>query len=61
MIPLLIAFGLTEFSVTPSAVLKTRKTISLWSVPEAQKLTEDVMQAPNAESVKAILEAQQKK
>ena len=61
MIPLLIAFGLTEFSVTPSAVLKTRKTISLWSVPEAQKLTEDVMQAPDAESVKAILEAQQKK
>lgn len=35
MIPLLIAFGLDEFSVSATSVLKTRKIISQWSVEEA--------------------------
>lgn len=43
MIPLLISFGLTEFSVSVPSVLKVRKTISLWTKQEADKVAEKVM------------------
>lgn len=43
MIPLLISFGLTEFSVSAPSVLKVRKTISLWTKQEADKVAEKVM------------------
>lgn len=43
MIPLLISFGLTEFSVSAPSVLKVRKTISQWTKQEADKVTEKVM------------------
>lgn len=43
MIPLLISFGLTEFSVSVPSVLKVRKTISLWTRQEADKVAEKVM------------------
>lgn len=37
--PILISFGLDEYSVSPSAVLKTRRTLSLWSKAEADRVT----------------------
>lgn len=43
MIPLLISFGLDEFSVTPSKVLETRKQIASWTVKEAAQVTQKVM------------------
>ena len=43
MIPLLIAFGLDEFSVTASNILETRKNIASWSLQEANKVMETVM------------------
>lgn len=43
MIPLLISFGLTEFSVSAPSVLKVRKTISTWTKQEADKVAEKVM------------------
>ena len=43
MIPLLISFGLTEFSVSAPSVLRVRKTISQWTKQEADKVTEKVM------------------
>lgn len=43
MIPLLLAFGLDEFSVTPSNVLETRRNIASWSMQEAKKVAETVM------------------
>lgn len=43
MIPLLIAFGLDEFSVTPSNILETRKIISTWSMKDAKEVEEVVM------------------
>lgn len=43
MIPLLISFGLTEFSVSAPSVLKVRKNISKWTKAEADKVAEDVM------------------
>lgn len=55
-IPLLIAFGLHEFSVTPAAVLPTRKTVSLWSKTDADALAERVLALDTAEEVAAALE-----
>lgn len=43
MIPLLISFGLTEFSVSPPSVLKVRKIISQWTKQEADRVTEKIM------------------
>lgn len=43
MIPLLISFGLTEFSVSAPSVLKVRKAISTWTKKEADEVTEKVM------------------
>ena len=55
-IPLLIAFGLHEFSVTPAAVLPMRKTVSLWSKTDADALAERVLTLDSAEEVAAALE-----
>jgi phosphotransferase system enzyme I (PtsI) len=58
MIPLLISFGLTEFSVNPVLVLTARCIISKWSKSEADTLAEKVMSLPTeAEIVKALKEA----
>ena len=43
MIPLLISFGLTEFSVSAPSVLKVRKTISEWTKKDADEVAEKVM------------------
>ena len=43
MVPLLMSFGLTEFSVSAPSVLKVRKTISTWSKAEADKVAEKVL------------------
>lgn len=43
LIPLLLSFGLDEFSVSATSVLATRKAISEWTIEEANKLSADVM------------------
>ena len=43
MVPLLISFGLTEFSVSAVSVLKVRKCIANWTKDEADKVAEKVM------------------
>ncbi len=43
MIPLLISFGLNEFSVSPPSVLRVRKCISEWTKKNADNVTEKVM------------------
>ena len=43
MIPLLMSFGLTEFSVSAVSVLKVRKNIAKWTKAEADKVAEKVM------------------
>lgn len=43
MIPLLISFGLDEFSVSPSRILETRKNIAGWTRKEADSVTSNVM------------------
>ena len=49
LIPLLISFGLTEFSVSPTSVLKTRAEIARWSKAEADQIAEKVMALETAE------------
>lgn len=44
LIPLLMQFGLDEFSVSASSVLKTRKVISQWSQEQAEQVAEQAMQ-----------------
>lgn len=43
LIPLLISFGLDEYSVNPASLLATRREISRWSKKEADKIAESVM------------------
>ncbi len=43
MIPLLLAFGLDEFSVSAAKVLETRKNIALWKSKEAQQIADKVL------------------
>ncbi|SFP60416.1 phosphotransferase system, enzyme I, PtsI [Butyrivibrio proteoclasticus] len=55
LIPLLISFGLTEFSVNPVLVLTARCVISKWSKEEADKLAEKVMALDNEKEIVALL------
>lgn len=55
LIPLLLAFGLDEFSVSATSVLKTRKTISDCDVNECKALADKVMQCVTEEEVLQIL------
>ena len=54
-IPLLISFGLHEFSVSPVSVLCTRKTISLWTKTEADALSKKALSLDTAEAVATLL------
>lgn len=55
LIPLLIAFGLDEYSVSPTSVLSVRKTISTWDTKRAKQLAEKVMTLKTEEEVRAYL------
>ena len=57
LIPLWIAFGLGEYSVSATSVLKCRKTVSLWSKEEACALAEQVMALKTATEVYEALQA----
>lgn len=56
LIPLLLAFGLTEFSVNPTSLLATRREIARWTLPEAQRLAVDAMQQTTEEAVRRLLQ-----
>ena len=60
LIPLLISFGLDEFSVSPTSVLATRDIIGKWSKAEADKVAEEAMNCATESEVKALLEARRK-
>lgn len=55
MIPLLISFGLTEFSVAAPSVLKVRKTISGWTKQKADKVAEKVMSMSTEKEIRDYL------
>ena len=54
--PLLVGFGLNEFSVSATAILATRKVMSLWTMDECKALVDEVMQLETEAEVKALLE-----
>ena len=56
LIPLWIAFGLGEYSVSATSVLSTRKHISLWTKEEACALTDKIMEMKTASDVYEALQ-----
>ena len=56
-IPVLIGFGLDEFSVSAPSILKARRIISQWTKAEADALVEKIMQFETDAEVKAALQA----
>ncbi len=57
MIPLLLAFGLDEFSVSPSSVLSTRKSIARWSTASAARAAEEAMRLSDPAGIEGYLKA----
>lgn len=55
MLPVLLAFGLDEFSVTASKVLETRKNIASWTMKEAAAVTDTVMGMSTEKEVSTYL------
>ena len=55
--PLLLSFGLDEFSVSATSILATRKTISLWTMEEANAVADKAMSLVTEAEVKAYLES----
>lgn len=55
MIPLLLAFGLDEFSVSPSSILAARKQIADWNGPDALRTAEQAMALDTAAQVSDFL------
>ena len=56
LVPVLLGFGLNEFSVSATAILATRKVMSLWTMDECKALVDEVMQLETEAEVKALLE-----
>lgn len=55
MVPLLISFGLNEFSVSATSILSTRKAISEWTKEAADSLCNEVMELCTEQEVKELL------
>ena len=55
MVPLLLAFGLNEFSMSASAVLRTRKLVTGFSIKELQAVAEKAMSFATAAEVEAYM------
>lgn len=55
MIPLLISFGLTEFSVSAPNVLRVRKYISEWTKQKADQVAEAVMKLSTEREIREYL------
>lgn len=53
--PLLISFGLDEFSVSPSLVLETKSSISKWSTDEADCITNKILQLSTKKEIIEVL------
>ena len=56
LIPLLLAWGLNEFSVSVAAVARTRAEISKWHATEAEYCAQQAMEASTAEEIEALLQ-----
>ena len=50
-VPLLLGLGLRSFSVSPGALLRTRRLISLCSIDKCSQLSEEVLLSVSAKEV----------
>ncbi|MCJ7689623.1 MAG: phosphoenolpyruvate--protein phosphotransferase [Clostridiaceae bacterium] len=57
LIPVLLGFGLDEFSMSASSILRARKTVTEASYEECIKLTEPVLSFGDSDKIKEFLEA----
>ena len=55
--PLLLSFGLDEFSVSATSILATRKVISLWTMEEANEVTKKAMSLATEKEVQEYLKS----
>ena len=55
MVPLLLAFGLNEFSMSASAILRTRKLVTEYSVSELQEVADKAMSFATTAEVDASM------
>ncbi len=55
--PLLLSFGLDEFSVSATSILATRKTISQWTMEEAHAVAQKAMSMATEAEVQAYLKS----
>ena len=55
LIPLLLGFGLDEFSVSPSLILQTRKAIAQWTLEQAEALAQSALRCVTEEEILALL------
>lgn len=55
LIPVLLSFGLKEFSVSPSSVLNVKKEISRWSKEEADSIAHKALEFKTESEVKEFL------
>ena len=60
MVPVLLGFGLDEFSVSATSVLATRKVMSDWTKEEAEALAAKVVEMKTADEIYECLKAAQK-
>ncbi|MDO4553731.1 MAG: phosphoenolpyruvate--protein phosphotransferase [Lachnospiraceae bacterium] len=55
LVPVLLAWGLDEFSVTPTSILATRKVMSQWTLEEAKEVADKVLTFATEEEVVSYL------
>lgn len=60
LIPLLIAYGLDEFSVNPSSLPSVKRTLSLWTKNDAKSLAEKIAALETESEIREALEAAKK-
>ncbi len=60
MVPVLLGFGLDEFSVSATSVLATRKVMSEWTKEEAEALAAKVLEMKTSDEIYECLKAAQK-
>ena len=55
MIPLLLSFGLDEFSVNPSSVLSVRKKLSELDLESCNKIAQKALSMENEKEISSFL------
>lgn len=55
MIPLILAFGQVNFSVSPSEILSVRRELASWSQEEAELLAETIMKIEKTQNIEEYL------